>query len=393
MADAITAAFPFIEVTIDTSGLQPVAQRAPGVVAVVGKTPQGAKGGDAQVNTPVVVETDADAIARFASTGAPTTLSQSLSLVLAQNPRPSKVYGVRVDNNGDYGAALASLEGVDDVTFVSLANETTVGAAATTGSQAKPASDLMALKEHVESMSKSGQKRLGVAMVDPTRARTPSYVADVLAVVEQLRSSSSRMILIAARGATVDAASAAMGAIAGLEPHISIVLKRVQGVTMPPASQYGPSEIKAMAEAGLTPLIDPALILGTSLHFADGRTFTANDDQLWVDLVRVLDDIEFRLKAGLIGTVGDARITKAGLTLIKARMEGILGSLLARAVIDGFSIALPVLDILSLPESARSKAENDKVEEARQNRAVEIYPTIVYGPAVHRLMVKLTPTF
>ena len=41
----------------------------------------------------------------------------------------------------------------------------------------------------------------------------------------------------------------------------------------------------------------------------------------------VLDDIDFRLKAGLIGSVGDARITKAGLTLVANRIDGILGPL------------------------------------------------------------------
>jgi hypothetical protein len=391
MAAAITAAFPFIEVKIDTSGLQPVAQRAPGVVAVVGKTASGAAGGDATVNTPLVVESDAEAIARFAKTNAPTALSQSLSLALGQDPRPSKVYGVRVDGD-KYADALASLEGVDDVTFVSLANESDPGSAATTN-PAAPAKGLMALKEHVESMSKNGHKRLGVAMVDPTEPRKNSYVTDILADVGSLRSDSSRMVLVAARGATQDAATAAMAAISGYEPHISIVLKRVRGITMPAASQYGPGEIKALSEAGINPLIDPALILGTSLHFAEGRTFTSDDSQLWVDLVRMLDDVEFRLKAGLIGTIGDARITKSGLTLIKARIEGILGDLQARAVIDGFNIQLPVLDILGIPEAARSEAEKLAVKTARENRAVDVFPTIVYGPAVHRLKVTLSPTF
>ena len=51
------AAYPFIEVKIDTSGLQPVAERSPGVVAVVGKTATGAAGGTADTNKPYVVET------------------------------------------------------------------------------------------------------------------------------------------------------------------------------------------------------------------------------------------------------------------------------------------------------------------------------------------------
>jgi hypothetical protein len=57
-----------------------------------------------------------------------TPLSRSLKLAMLQDPTPSKIYGVRVGT--DYAAALASLEGVDDVTFVSLAEEYDIGAGA-----------------------------------------------------------------------------------------------------------------------------------------------------------------------------------------------------------------------------------------------------------------------
>ena len=86
----MAVAYPFVEVNIDTSGLAPVAQRAPGVIAVVGES----NGGDAAVNTPVVVETAADVEARF---GAGTRLSASLELALLQEPRSSKVYGVKAN--------------------------------------------------------------------------------------------------------------------------------------------------------------------------------------------------------------------------------------------------------------------------------------------------------
>ena len=41
-----------------------------------------------------------------------------------------------------------------------------------------------------------------------------------------------------------------------------------------------------------------------------------------MDIVRTLDDIDFRLKSGLIGAIGDARITKAGMTGVKTRVDG-----------------------------------------------------------------------
>ena len=387
----VLAAFPFIEVRIDTSGLTPVAQRSPGVIAIVGKTPAGPSGGTAAVDTPLVVSTADDAVNLFAekvgSTVNDTPLSRSLKLALLQDPAPSKIYGVRVDT--DYAAALAALEGVGDVTFVALAEEYDVG----TGGP--PATNLQALKAHVETMSAQGLKRIGVAAVDPSTAKSPTYPATVETTMTPLRSTTSRMILVAARGAaaTTDAASAAMAAIAGFEPQVSVVLKKVRGLAMPLASQFSPSEIKLLSEAGINPIIDPSLIEGTSLHFAEGRTYTTDADLLFIDIVRVLDDIEFRLKAGLIGMVGDARITKSGLTRVKLRVEGILEPLVTRAVIDDFNVSIPLLDILSRPESTRTPGENADVATARSNRTVEMLLTVIYGPAVHRLLVTLAPKF
>jgi hypothetical protein len=389
----IAAAYPFIEVSIDTSGLRPTAQRSPGVVAVVGATPEGPAGGTAPVNTPLAVDTLDQAAALFATvrpdhTVAATPLYSSLALAGLQDPAPSKIYGVRAVGT-NYAAALASLEAADDVTFVSLANVVDVGEAG----GADPATGLTALKDHVETMSREGQKRLGVAMIDPATAKSPTYATEVATAAAALKSDSSRMVLIAARGASGDIATAAMAAMAGYPPQASIVLKRIRGVRIPTASQYSPSEIKALSEEQIIPVIDPAFIPGESLHFAEGRCFTTDENLLYVDAVRFLDDLDFRLKAGLIGAVGDARITRGGLTSVQTLVEGILGPLQRNGALDGFSISIPVLDVLSLAESARTPTDNELVRLARQNRAVEILLSVTYGPAVHRLRVTLAPKF
>lgn len=378
----VPAAFPFIEIRIDTSGLTPIAQRSPGVIAVVGRSAAGA----ADPNVPYEVSVLADATNLF---GVGTPLTTSLQLALLQDPRPSKIYGVKAAGT-NYAAALSGLEAADDVTFVSLAGETDVGAPA---AGATPATNLRALKQHVENMSAEGQRRLGVAMIDPTRAKGPSYVTDATAAVAALKSTVSRMVLVAARGAVEDVATAAMAAMAGFEPHISMVLKKVRGVTMPLDKQYSPSEIKGLSEQNINPIIDPALIVGESLHFAEGRTFTTDADLLFIDIVRVLDDIEFRLKAGLIGLAGDARITKQGLTRIRVRMDEILSPLKQREVIADYSVDIPALNILNLPESAWSPADRSVVVTARANRTVDMYVSVTYGPAVHRLKVTLAPKF
>ena len=173
-----------------------------------------------------------------------------------------------------------------------------------------------------------------------------------------LESSVSRVLMVAARGATsdtgaqADTATAAMAAVAGLAPSTSIVLKRVRGVTVSTAEQYSPSEIKALSEFGIVPIIQPAMIVGGGFFFADGRLFTSDANLLFADVVRVLDQIDFTLKAGLIGAVGDARITKPGLIGLKTRVDGIMGPFKRAATIDDYTIDIPVLNILSIPRAA-----------------------------------------
>jgi hypothetical protein len=399
MSILLQPAYPYVNVVIDESALVPTAQRAPGVVAVVGNA---AASASAPAATPLEVTDHDTVMSLFASGTTANALTSSLDLVLAQNPRPSKVYGVRTDAADDYAAALLGLEAADDVTFVCLAGEVNVGTATSGGN---PATGLLALKEHVEQMSAAGQNRMAVAMIDPATGRSPTYATDVLAddAYGPLRSDDGRMILVAARGATTDpgatnppvadAAAAAMGAIAGYSPSTSVVLKQVRGFTMPVTSQYTPAEITALSGEGVIPLIDPALIPGTGLYFADGGVFSSDAAMAYVDVRRVIDDIEFQLRAGLIGAIGDSRITKAGLTAVRLRVEGILGPLQLAAVIDDYSVVIPLLAILSLPESARSTTDTALVTQARETRQVTVLVSITYGPAVHRLNVTLAPKF
>jgi hypothetical protein len=372
----MAVAYPFIEVAVKPPPA-PVAQRSPGVVAVVGKS----DAGSAAINEPHSIYTADDAETLF---GANTPLTNSLELAMSQNPRPSGIYGVKVTD--DYAAGLAALEAVDDVSFVSLANETAVGTA-------NPATALLALKKHAEDMTNQGSPRIGVAMVDPAIAKSNTYAADVIAAVGALKSDSSGMIMVAARGANGDAASAVMAAIAGYEPHISVVLKQVREISMPKASQYSPSEIVDLSKAGIIPVIDPTLIPGEGLHLAEGQLFTNDAHIPYIDLARTLFDIQFRLKAGLIGEIGDARITKEGLTSLKARVEGILGPLKRRAVIDDFSCVIEALNILNLPQSTWAPTDKQIVETARATRTVEVFASITYGPAVHTLKLTLETNY
>lgn len=388
-------AFPFVEVAIDTSGLQPEAQRAPGVLAVVGDT--NGKG-TAPANVPIEIAELADAVARFNELdgdGVPnpkSDLYRALTAAFLQNPRPSKIYAVKVEGGG-WAAALKSLEAADDVTFVTLAASPVKAGG---GNANDP---ITALKSHVETQSAAGNKRIGVAAVDPAIAKSDTYADDVITLTTPFKGSSPRMVMIAARGAidddnqSAEVAAAAASAIAGQPPATSVVLKKIRSLRMPLAGQYSPGEIKKLSGDNIIPIVDPALIVGESLHFAEGTLYTTDASQKYIDIVRLLDDVEFRLKAGLIGLIGDARITRSGLATVIRKGEGILGVVQTTGAITGFSFSIPVYNALLKPDAARSPTEKQIVFTARSERLVDMYVTIVIGPAIHRLKIALQPKF
>jgi hypothetical protein len=239
-------------------------------------------------------------------------------------------------------------------------------------------------------------------MIDPATARSATYVTDVLAAAGPLRSDSGRMVLVAARGATLDpssttatadAAAAVMGTIAGYPPGTSVVLKQVRGFTMPVTSQYSPAEITGLAGQGAIPLVDPAMIPGSGLYLGDGGLFSSDAARNYVDLLTLLDQLEFTLRAGLIGAIGDTLITKAGLTAIRVRVEGIVGPFVAAGSIDSFSVVMPLLSILSVPENARSAADAARLVTARQTRQVDLTLLVEIAATVHQLDVVLKPHF
>jgi len=366
----VTAAYPYVEVRVVPPPPATV-QRAPGVIAIVGKS----NAGTAADNVPVRIDGLADGKALV---GEASVLYRSLEVAFLQQPRASKVYAVKVGGE-NYAAALAGLEAADDVTMVALAGETDVGVGGATPTK------LQALKKHIETMDAGGQRMIGFAMLDPATAKSATYAQDVATKVKNL--AGSRMVMVAARGATTDAATATMAAVAGLPVHHSLVLKQVRGVTMPVDQQYSPAEIKGLAERKIIPLIDPALISGETVHLADGWLFAPEDRH--VDLLRTMDDAEARLRAGLIGLVGDARITKPGLTLLRTVIDGILENMRRQEIIDDYSIEIPVLGLLRIPEAARGEADKQAIREAREARAVDVAVVVKYGPALSRLLLTL----
>lgn len=388
-----TAEYPYIKVTIDTSGLRPAATRAFGNVAVVGST---GGFGAAVANAPVMVGSEAEARKLFADvdpgTGATAAgpLYHSVREVLQQQPGPSRVYAVATGEDGgkpDYAAGLAAVA-TAPVQLVCLARVT-------------DAAVLALLKTHVEDASSAGSKRIGVAMVDPALevpgGQTFADAAD--AAYAGLKDGAGRMVLAAARVAVeggvpvTDVAACAMAAIAGYQPHISVLLKPVAEVTIPLPRQFTGTEVAQLAEKAMLPLLDPEYIAGTGVFLGSGRAYNPIDpSRMYVDVVRVLDDIEFRLKAGLIGAIGNVRIDRLGMEGLRNKFDAILEPLRSARIIDGYTVDIPVLPILETQEADRSPGAASTLTSTRTSRAVEVLVTVTYAGSVHFLDVKLALT-
>ncbi|MEU2391303.1 hypothetical protein [Streptomyces sp. NPDC007369] len=391
------AEFPFIKVRINTSGMQPQARRAVGNVAVVGSA--GAFG-KAVANVPLQIGTVSEAREQFATkndkgefVGGP--LYHAVRTALLQDPAPSRLFAIKTadapaDGAGagsppvpGYAAALAVAAALP-VQLVCLAGETDVNR-------------LKDLKKHVEEVSAAGNTRMGVAMVDPALApasgKTFAQAADE--TYGPLKSDSSRMVLVAARvekkqgEPMADVAAAVTGAIAGHPPHASVLMKPVNEVRIPLGSQFTGTEIHELTQKFIIPVIDPELIPGEGLHLGSGRSYTTKTDRLYVDVVRVLDHIEFLLKAGLIGSIGETRIDRLGMQALRSRIDGILSPLVASGVITAFTIDIPLLPILEAEEADRTPGQVNTLTTARTQRTVEVLLSVTYAGAVHFLDVSL----
>ncbi|HYF90093.1 hypothetical protein [Azospirillum sp.] len=381
-------AYPYVDVTVDLKGLTPVAVREPGVVAVVGMANAGPD------ETPTVVDSIKGVKETFGDGG---DLSPSLQLVLAQRPAASRVYGLKVknDDEGGWRYAFSVLEGVKDVTFVGAANRPIRQLAAGT-------LDVVALlKKHCEDASNDGSARIAVSYIDPAIGRPggKTYADAVVPLADNYKSDQGRMIVFAARGATVDGgakadvAAAGMSLIAGLRPETSILLKQVLGLRLAPKEQFSSKEIKDLAAQRIVPIIDPPFIPGGSLHLGEGTTLTDNDILAYVDVVRLLDDMTYSLKANLIGLIGDARITRSGLYAVQRTLEGVLDGYVLRQAITSYRILIDLLQILEKPEGTWTQNERQRVSAARNARNVAIEVLVVIGPAIHKIVVALKPTY
>lgn len=330
----------------------------------------------ARANTPLAFTDPAEARRR-----APGDLGNAIALAFAQSPGPMLVFGVRTAAGPDWTAALNAVAPLD-VQLVALANtplDTTTGTA--------PNGAIVQLANHVTSVSNTGgdgMERMGVAMLAKGATGT-AVVAGALA--------NERMVYIAHKS-DEDAAAAVAGVIAGYEPHVSVLLKPVN-IT---SALFTPAEIATIngiesfaggpAGNGVNWLADPVLIPGRGTFMGEGYTGNPGGKK-YIDIVRTIDDVSFRVKAQLIKTIGVLRVGRSGLRALEAQLEAVLQPLVQAEVIEGFEITTPMKVLLDKDPNTLTAAELNQINNAQSQRVVEVLIAVDYAGAIHRLSITL----
>ena len=282
----------YIDVTA-VSDLFVAATRAYGDIAIIGS---GAAGTAA--SAPQEFTNPADAVTAYpGSPGTLTNLAAAISLAFKQTPPPVRVWGVQVAaTTPDWDAALTAVSKLD-VQIVVLANVPLNGSnAALIGK----------LSDHVSIVSNTGgdgKERIGVAALDPTLSASDAAALNTGKVKNE------RMFLLAHRSSTDDGAAAAAGVIAGYRPHISMLLKPI---AINQTDVFSDTEIDTFNTASINWVTSPVLIPGQATFLGEGYTADPSKNKKYIDIVRTIDDVDFRLKAALIQAIGTVRVEPAG---------------------------------------------------------------------------------
>jgi hypothetical protein len=368
----------YITVTPVTKLFKP-ATRAFGDIAVVGGADTTATG---PKKTPIPI-TNPDSVSDKSNPGGKDKpvddlawfrgdLGNSVRKVFGQSPGPTTVWAVQTDPTDapdPFAKALAEVAKLD-VQLVTLAN-TPLG----TPPQGRTA--IERLSSHVNTVSNTGgdgKERIGVAMLAKGLADPTVLTANM---------SNARMVLVAHKS-DEDAAAAVAGTIAGYEPHISLLLKPVN---LDMDGLFSDSEIDALNTARVNWLTDPTLIPGKGLFMGEGYTLGA--DIPYIDIIRTIDDVSFRLKAQLIRSIGDLRVSRSGLRTLVSQMTAVLEPLKQREVIEGYDVFLPLLVLLDKDPLSLTAAELQQINNAQNDRTVDAVVAVDYAGAIHRLNITL----
>jgi hypothetical protein len=298
-------------------------------------------------------------------------LGTSIRTCFAQAPGPTTIFAVATDP-ADAGNAIANALNVVasvEVQIVLLAN-TPLGAA---GLNKAPIEALAAHCNTVSTTGGDGMERIGVAMLG-------SGITDPTLVTANM--AQNRMTMLAHKSGQ-DAAAAFAGVIAGYQPHISLLLKQISV----DSQVFADGEIDTFNTNRINWVTKTPLLPGQALYVGEG--YTLGPDMPYIDIVRTIDEISFDLKAALIRSIGNLRVSRSGLRALGAEMTAVLQPLQDDGVIEQYQVFFPLLVLLDKDPASLSATELQEIHNAQATRVVEAIVTVEYAGAIHRLNITL----
>jgi hypothetical protein len=270
---------------------------------------------------------------------------------------------------------------------------------------------ITALRTHVEASSPNDaggggtRPRIGVAMLPEggildSSGKVSNKFSDWKSSAGEANSpmtwASSRMVFVAHHSPD-DVAAAVAGVIGGVDPWVSLVLKPVSGIqqsgdftdqdllTLMHPDQVG------LVQPKVNPVVHPEFLAGSGYVMGEGFTADGTGERLYIDIVRTIDDIAFRLKATLTNpqVIGTLRINRPGLRILTSIMRALLNERVAAGEIDSYAIDIPIQAIAEKDVADRTPDEQQQLQQVQNSRLLAFNTSVEYAGAIHQLVVTL----
>ena len=274
--------------------------------------------------------------------------------------------------------------------------------------------DITALRTHVETSSPNDaggggiRPRIGVAMlpmggIADANGNLTNKFSDWKTEEQTLGGlpspmnwASNRMVFVAANSPD-DIAAAAAGVIAGVDPWVSLILKPVSGIGIngdlsdAAVQTYLAPDQSNLTQPHVIPIVHPDFLAGSGPVMGEGFTADGTGQRLYIDIVRTIDDIAFRLKAALTSpqVIGTLRINRPGLRVLASIVRATLNARVAAGEIDAFAVDIPIQALTELDPASLSADQQQQLQQVQNTRSLAFNISATYSGAIHQLMVTL----
>ena len=129
-------------------------------------------------------------------------------------------------------------------------------------------------------------------------------------------------------------------------------------------------------------------VFGENYAFSESFTLSNDGFKKYIDAMRVIDDVSFKVRATLtnpaiLGTIKLA--TPPGMARLRVTINRLFNSLVASGEIDSYSVLIPGEEIVNKPTSQRSASELATLQAMITERKFRLVVDIKYSGSVHYL--------